>query len=94
MSFTRRPEARDLPQPRAVEQADHDRRGTLHVREQPAHLRLAQYRRQAHRALRPHHLVKPRELVRKHMLVKKEQRGERLVLRRRGHVALYREQRL
>lgn len=59
--------------------------------EERGHLILGEHDRQAHRALRTRHAVQPRELNPEDLPVEKQQRRERLVLRRRGHVALDRE---
>jgi hypothetical protein len=56
-----------------------------------------QHGRQVAGLLRAHDAVEPRQLYLQHLLVEEQQRGQRLVLRRRRHLAVHgqvREERL
>lgn len=86
MSLTRR--VRRSPQARAVEQARHQAPGAVHGSEQPFGLRDTEHRRHPHQALRAHDPVEPRQGLLQHLLVQEQQRGERLILRRRRDVPL------
>src|SRR5580765_5057556 len=70
-----------------VEQAGHQPRPAIHRREQPCRLLASQHRRQTTRTLRAHNLVQPRQFDPKHFAIQIQQRGEGLVLRRRGDIA-------
>ena len=57
------------------------------MREQGAHLVFGEYHRHVLRPLRAHHAVHPRQIGLQHLAVEKQQRGQRLVLRRGRHLS-------
>ena len=75
----------------AVKQARHQPSGSFQFAEQRAHFRFGKNNRQTYRPLCPHHSIQPRQFQRQHLRIKEEQRGQRLILRRRGDVALGRK---
>ena len=58
------------------------------LRQQPLHLGPAEHNRQPRRTRRPLHAVEPRKLAPQHLAVEKQNRGQRLVLRRRSDLAV------
>ena len=75
------------PQPLAVEQACHQPFRTAQLFQQCTRFLRSKHRRASYRGLGVHEPVEPWKGRGKNFLVKKQQRSQRLVLRRRGDVA-------
>jgi hypothetical protein len=73
-------------QPGAVQQARHQPLRPFEIHEHPLNLVLRQHHRQAKRAFRAHQIVEPGKIALEHAPVQKQDRRERLILRRRGNV--------
>jgi hypothetical protein len=79
------------PQARTVEQAADQPILAVQVREHVLHFAGREHHRQVPGLLRPDDAVEPRQLDLRDLLVEEQQRGERLVLRRRRHLAVHRQ---
>lgn len=79
------------PHPGSVEQAGDQRVRTRHERKHAAHLVAREDRGQPPGPLGPADVAEPGQLDAEHFPVEKQQRRQRLVVRRRGDVALVRQ---
>jgi hypothetical protein len=73
----------------AVKQTREQRMNSLHPVENALHLVARQHHRQARRPLGSHHAVEPRQVNAQDLPVQEQQGRQRLVLRRRGHLAFH-----
>lgn len=79
------------PQARAVEQAANQPVLPLQMREHVLHFAGREHDREVPGLLRSDDAVEPRQLDLQNLLVQKQQCGQRLVLRRRRHLAVHRQ---
>ncbi len=79
--------------PGAIQQTPEQTIRSLHPRQHPPHLVACKHHRQTLRPFRPRHVVQPGQIDTQHLAIQKQQRRQRLILRRRRHLALDRKMR-